>query len=263
MSAPLLSVEGLEVDFERAGDRVPAVRGLSFEVAAGETVGIVGKSGSGKSVSMLAVLGLLPRPPAHRRARRLEFAGRDLLGLSDHELRSIRGREMAMIFQDPLAALNPVLPVGFQIGEVLVRHLGLARAAVRARVLELLAHVGVPDPAVRIDQFPHQLSGGMRQRIMIAMALAAVPKLLIADEPTTALDVTVQAEIVRLVKDLQGETRDGHDLGDPRFGVARPPRRPGAGDVRRADRRGGRRNGPLPPAATPVHCRIAEQYPTP
>jgi oligopeptide/dipeptide ABC transporter ATP-binding protein len=206
MSAPLLSVEGLEVDFERAGDRVPAVRGLSFEVAAGETVGIVGESGSGKSVSMLAVLGLLPRPPAHRRARRLEFAGRDLLGLSDHELRSIRGREMAMIFQDPLVALNPVLPVGFQIGEVLVRHLGLARAAVRARVLELLAHVGVPDPAVRIDQFPHQLSGGMRQRIMIAMALAAVPKLLIADEPTTALDVTVQAEIVRLVKDLQGET---------------------------------------------------------
>jgi len=185
---------------------VPAVRGVSFDLADGETVGIVGESGSGKSVTMLAIMGLLAVPPARVRAGDVRFAGRDLLAMSDGERRTVRGRELAMVFQDPLTALNPVLPVGRQIGEVLVRHLALSRVAARARALELMIRVGVPDPAVRIDQYPHQFSGGMRQRIMIAMALAAGPRLLIADEPTTALDVTVQAEIVRLIKDLQAQT---------------------------------------------------------
>ena len=206
MTEPLLSLRNLQVAFTRDGRLVPTVRGVSFDLAAGETIGIVGESGSGKSVTMLAIMGLLASTSASVTAERIDFAGRDLAAMSDAERRAIRGRELAMIFQDPLVALNPVLRVGYQIAEVFRRHLKLPREEARARAIELLARVGVPDPSARIDQYPHQFSGGMRQRIMIAMALAAGPRLLIADEPTTALDVTVQADIVHLLKELQRQS---------------------------------------------------------
>jgi oligopeptide/dipeptide ABC transporter ATP-binding protein len=204
MSAALLDVENLSIAFETADGRLPIVSDLSFAVGAGEAVGIVGESGSGKSLSMLSVLRLLPAS-ARLTAGRLAFDGRNLPALSDAEIRNLRGREIAMIFQDPLAALNPVLTIGRQISEVVRRHFGLPRRAALERAQALLASVGVPDPALRLGQYPHQFSGGMRQRVMIAMALAGEPRLLIADEPTTALDVTVQAEIVGMIKRLQAD----------------------------------------------------------
>jgi oligopeptide/dipeptide ABC transporter ATP-binding protein len=217
MTAPLLEIRDLRASFALRGRRLDAVRGISLDVAAGETLGIVGESGSGKSVAMLSVMRLLA-PGADIAAERLAFDGRDLLALPDRAMRDLRGRDIAMVFQDPLTALNPVLTVGWQIGEVLRRHRGLSREAARDEARALLARVGVPDPTARLRQFPHQFSGGMRQRVMIAMALAGRPRLLIADEPTTALDVTVQAEIVSLMKTLQAA--EGmtvvwvtHDLG--------------------------------------------------
>jgi oligopeptide/dipeptide ABC transporter ATP-binding protein len=213
MSQPLLDVRDLDVRF----GPVHAVRGVSFHVAPGETLGVVGESGSGKSTTMLAVLGLHPKRQAAVTATRLAFDGDDLLAKSDAAMRDLRGRRVGLIFQDPLAALNPLMTVGKQIAEVLVRHRGFDKRAALDEAVKLLERTGVPDPMRRASQFPHQFSGGMRQRVMIAIALAGRPDLLIADEPTTALDVTVQAEIVRLIRDIQKASGMGlvwitHDL---------------------------------------------------
>jgi oligopeptide/dipeptide ABC transporter ATP-binding protein len=213
----LLAVEDLRVEFWTRRGTVYAVNGVSFQIAPGETLGIVGESGCGKSVTALAVLGILPRAARVTSGRAL-FQGRDLLQLGDRELRGIRGREIAMIFQDPMTSLNPVLTIGRQIRESLETHLGLERKAAEARAVELLDQVGIPSARGRVSDYPHQFSGGMRQRAMIAMALACEPKLLIADEPTTALDVTIQAQILDLLRTLVAE-RDAalilitHDLG--------------------------------------------------
>jgi oligopeptide/dipeptide ABC transporter ATP-binding protein len=213
----LLSVDGLRVEFWTQRGTVYAVNGVSFEIAPGETLGIVGESGCGKSVTSLAILGLLPRA-GRVTAGSATFDGRDLIGLSDAELRRIRGREIAMIFQDPMTSLNPVLTVGRQIRETLETHFGIPRKAAHARAVDLLEQVGIPEARRRADDYPHQFSGGMRQRAMIAMALACEPKLLIADEPTTALDVTIQAQILDLLRALVAERDTSlimitHDLG--------------------------------------------------
>ncbi len=199
---PLLSVRGLHVHFHTPRGVVRALRGIDLDVAAGEAVGLVGESGSGKTVLSLAVLGLLPRPPASVSARSVEFEGRDLRRLSPRELRRLRGNRIAMVFQDPLTSLNPYLAIGDQVAEPLLIHRGLGARAARGRAEELLARVGIPDPGRHLRSYPHELSGGMRQRAMIAMAIACEPALLIADEPTTALDVTIQAQILDLLSGL-------------------------------------------------------------
>ena len=204
MSPSILDVEGLSITVGRPGHGRRVVTDVSFKVDRGEALGIVGESGSGKTLTMLALLRLLPRG-AGARAVRASFDGRDLFSLSPAALLEIRGREIAVVFQDPLTALNPVLTIGRQITEVLRRHFGSSAADAERRAVELLANVGIPDPALRLRQYPHEFSGGMRQRATIAMALAGEPRLLIADEPTTALDVTVQAEIVSLIQRLQRE----------------------------------------------------------
>ncbi|HEY3109674.1 MAG TPA: ABC transporter ATP-binding protein [Chloroflexota bacterium] len=213
----LLRVEELRTEFRSRRRTVHAVNGVSFELGAGETLGIVGESGCGKSVTALALLGILPRAGRVTTGSAL-FGGRDLIQLSDGDMRDIRGREIAMIFQDPMAALNPVLTIGRQIGEVLKLHLGLDERAARGRAIELLEHVGIGDAELRLAAYPHQLSGGMRQRVMIAIAVACQPSLLIADEPTTALDVTIQAQILDLIRRLRSELGTAvilitHDLG--------------------------------------------------
>jgi len=214
---PLLAVEDLRVAFSTRRGTVHAVNGISFDLAPGDTLGIVGESGCGKSVTALALLGILPgNGRVTGGAARLE--GRDLLRLSDRQLRSVRGRDIAIIFQDPMSSLNPVLTIGRQIREALQAHRGLDKAAATARAGELLEVVGIPGAASRVRDYPHQFSGGMRQRAMIAMALACEPKILIADEPTTALDVTIQAQILRLLRELVTERRTAlimitHDLG--------------------------------------------------
>src|SRR5215469_10824760 len=201
-SQPLIEIEDLHVMFVTSQGTVRAVEGLSYSVYPGEMVAIVGESGSGKSVSALAVMQLLPQGSAHIHKGSVRFDGRELLKLSDEEMRRIRGREIAMIFQEPMTSLNPVLRIGLQIMEPLAIHLGMDERAARARAVELLTLVGITDPESRLHQYPHQLSGGMRQRVMIAIGLSCNPKLLIADEPTTALDVTIQAQILELMKDL-------------------------------------------------------------
>ncbi len=198
----LLAVQDLHVHFVTSRGTVHAVDGISYEVRPGEMVALVGESGCGKSVSALAIMRLLSRPAGRVVAGRVLFEGRDLLQLSDEEMRAIRGRDIAMIFQEPMTSLNPVLPVGLQIMEPLLIHLGMDETAARGRAVELLGLVGIPDAERRLDQYPHQFSGGMRQRVMIAIGLACSPKLIIADEPTTALDVTIQAQILELMKDL-------------------------------------------------------------
>jgi oligopeptide/dipeptide ABC transporter ATP-binding protein len=213
----LLSVEDLRVEFWTQRGTVHAVNGVSFEIAAGETLGIVGESGCGKSVTSLAILGILPRAGRVTGGRAV-FEGRDLIGLSDSELRRIRGRDIAMIFQDPMTSLNPVLTVGRQIRESIETHFDLDKKQAERRVVELLEQVGIPEAKRRAGDYPHQFSGGMRQRAMIAMALACEPKLLIADEPTTALDVTIQAQILDLLRALVAERDTAlvmitHDLG--------------------------------------------------
>ncbi len=201
VSRPVLEIDNLNVQFVTSHGTVRAVEGLSYSVYPGEIVAIVGESGSGKSVSALAVMRLLP-PGTARIQGSVRFDGRELLNLDEEEMRKIRGRDIAMIFQEPMTSLNPVLKIGLQITEPLTIHLDMDEKAARARAVELLTLVGVTDPETRLDQYPHQLSGGMRQRVMIAIGLACNPKLLIADEPTTALDVTIQAQILELMKDL-------------------------------------------------------------
>src|SRR5258707_5735406 len=200
--APLLAVDNLRVEFA-ARRVVHAVRGLSYTIAPGETLGLVGESGSGKSVSALALLGLLPKGVGRITAGSVRFEGRELVGLTEDQLRHVRGARIAMIFQDPLSSLNPVLTVGRQITEGLETHRGLNDRAASKRAVELLDMVGIPAARRRVHDYPHQFSGGIRQRAMIAMALACQPALLIADEPTTALDVTIQAQILDLMLDLQ------------------------------------------------------------
>jgi peptide/nickel transport system ATP-binding protein len=213
VSEPLLDIRGLRVEFGQTA----AVRGASFSVARGETHCVVGESGCGKSVTALAVMNLLARG-ARRRAERLAFAGQDLLGLNERGMAKLRGDRMAMIFQEPMTSLNPAYTVGSQMAEVFTRHRGGSRSAALERAAMLLGRVGITAPGMRLGQFPHQLSGGLRQRVMIAMALMCDPELLIADEPTTALDVTVQAQILRLLAELQRELGLAillitHDLG--------------------------------------------------
>ena len=214
----LLEVRDLAVQFHTHEGIVHAVNHISFSLAEGETLGIVGESGCGKTVSMLAVLRLLPFPVAEITSGKMLFLNDDLLKLSEEEIRHFRGAKLAMIFQDPMTSFNPVLPIGLQITEALMSHLNLSESQARVRAAELLEMVGIPGARERLKDYPHQFSGGMRQRAMIAMALSCSPKLLIADEPTTALDVTIQAQIVDLVKRLQNELGMAivwvtHDLG--------------------------------------------------
>lgn len=217
-AGPLLTVENLAVRFHAEGGDVDAVRGVSFTLNRGETLAVVGESGSGKSVTALSVMQLLPYPRASHPTGSIRLGQEELVGAPDVFMRSMRGRRISMIFQEPLSALNPLHNVEKQVAEVLIQHQGMTKVAARARVLELLDLVGIPDPESRLDDYPHQLSGGQRQRVMIAMALANEPDLLIADEPTTALDVTIQAQILELLKDLQRRLGMAilfitHDLG--------------------------------------------------
>ena len=200
--AKLLEIEDLEVRFGTSEGVVRAVNGISYDVAEGETVAIVGESGSGKSVSALSILRLIPTPPGEIAGGTIRFMGQDLLQVDDQTMRDIRGRDIGMVFQEPMTSLNPVLTIGRQLTEPLDEHLQMAPAEARARAIELLNLVGISEPERRLRQYPHHLSGGMRQRVMIAMALACDPKLIIADEPTTALDVTIQAQILELMKSL-------------------------------------------------------------
>jgi oligopeptide/dipeptide ABC transporter ATP-binding protein len=217
MTEPLLAVRDLNISVERRRGTEPIVRDVSFEVAPAEAVGIVGESGSGKTLTMLSVMGLLPTPPLRVTAGSIEFAGRELTQLGDRELRRIRGAELAMIYQDPMTSLNPLMRVGDQISEAMTAHGVAAREATR-RTRSVLADVGIPDPARTARAYPHEFSGGMRQRVMIATALSLSPKLLIADEPTTALDVTIQQQILALARGLQLDRHMAmvwitHDLG--------------------------------------------------
>jgi len=218
MSTPLLSVEDLSVSFRQGGRETLAVDRVSFDIDRGETVALVGESGSGKSVTALSVMKLLPYPAASHPSGRILFKGNDLLTADDKDLRRVRGKDIGIVFQEPMTSLNPLHTIERQVGEVLKLHQGMGDAAARVRVLELLDKVGIRDAESRLGAYPHQLSGGQRQRVMIAMALANEPDLLIADEPTTALDVTVQAQILQLLRDLQAETGMAmlfitHDLG--------------------------------------------------
>src|ERR1700710_1196824 len=213
----LLEVENLQTHFGTLDGVVRAVEGLSFHIDAGETLGIVGESGCGKSVTSMSILRLIQEPPG-KIAGSIRFEGRDLLTVSEPEMRGIRGNAISMIFQEPMTSLNPVLTVGKQIGETVRLHQGMNARDAEAKAVDMLTLVGIPAPARRVREYPHQLSGGMRQRVMIAMALACDPKLLIADEPTTALDVTIQAQVLDLLRDMQQEFGMSlifitHDLG--------------------------------------------------
>ncbi len=218
MAQPLLSVKGLKTYFYTEDGVVPAVDGISFELEKGGTIGIVGESGSGKSVTSLSVMRLIPTPPGKIVEGSITFEGKDLTKLSEGEMRKIRGNDISMIFQEPMTSLNPVFTIGDQIMEAIILHQKLDRRAAKKKAIDMLTLVGIPSPEQRVDEYPHQLSGGMRQRVMIAMALSCNPKLLIADEPTTALDVTIQAQILDLMRNLREEFDTAimlitHDLG--------------------------------------------------
>ncbi|MGN6030748.1 MAG: ABC transporter ATP-binding protein [Thermomicrobiales bacterium] len=217
-SAPILEVKNLKTQFFTQDGVVKAVDDVSFYVMPGETLGVVGESGSGKSITGLSIMRLIPSPPGKIVNGEVTFQGKDILKMSDEQVRAIRGNDIAMIFQDPMTSLNPVLTINRQISESLQLHMGMNKSQAKARAIELLQMVGIPNAAERVDQYPHQFSGGMRQRVMIAMALSCNPKLLIADEPTTALDVTIQAQILDLMRNLQTETGTGvimitHSMG--------------------------------------------------
>ena len=217
-SSPILLLDDLRVDFDTREGPVHAVRGVSWSLAAGQTLAVVGESGSGKSVSALAVLGLIPRPPGRIVGGHIRYRGRDILKMDAAALRGLRGNRIAMIFQEPMTSLNPVLRIGEQIAEGLRLHQGLDARAARHRALDMLRLVQIPEPERRLDAWPHELSGGMRQRVMIALALACGPDVLIADEPTTALDVTIQAQILDVLRGIQARLGTSivlitHDLG--------------------------------------------------
>jgi oligopeptide transport system ATP-binding protein len=202
---PLLDVRDLRTEFRTSTGVVRAVDGVTFDVRAGETLALVGESGCGKSVTALSVMRLIPVPPGRIAGGQVLFDGRDLLALPDRELRRVRGKDIGMVFQEPMTSLNPVLTIGRQVTEPLEHHLGMRPAEARARATELLATVGIPEPTRRLGQYPHEFSGGMRQRVMIAIALSCRPRLVLADEPTTALDVTIQAQILELLRQLSRE----------------------------------------------------------
>ena len=215
---PVLRVENLRVSFKLDEGLVKAVRGVSFQVERGETLGIVGESGSGKSVTNLAIMGLIPKPPGVIESGRAWFDRRDVLAATQEEMQVVRGRRIGMIFQDPMTALNPLMTIGDQLTEVTRWHLGLTRSEAKQHAAKMLGLVGIPSPESRLKLYPHQFSGGMRQRVMIAMALSCEPDLLIADEPTTALDVTIQAQIIDLLREIQRKKKTSiilitHDLG--------------------------------------------------
>lgn len=214
----ILEVNNLEVNFKTYGGQVKAVRDVSFHVNKGEVVAIVGESGSGKSVTVQTIMGLIPTPPGIIKGGTIDFQGQDLLKLSKRELRKIKGSKIGMIFQDPMTSLNPTMVVGKQIAEGIIAHQNVSKKEAKAKAIEMIKLVGIPNPEERYSQYPHEFSGGMRQRAMIAIALACKPDLLIADEPTTALDVTIQAQVLELMKDIQQKTNTSiilitHDLG--------------------------------------------------
>jgi oligopeptide/dipeptide ABC transporter ATP-binding protein len=218
MSAPLLAIDRLAVSFPAEGGRVPVVDRVELEIAPGETLALVGESGCGKSVTALAIMRLVPRPGRVEPGSRIRFDGRDLLALPVTEMRTLRGGKIGMIFQEPMTSLNPVTTVGAQVAEAIRLHTKISAAEARRRTIELFQMVGIPDPAVRVDAYPHQLSGGLKQRVMIAMAMAMRPRLLICDEPTTALDATIRAQILELIRDLAATTGTAvliitHDFG--------------------------------------------------
>ncbi|HLK60171.1 MAG TPA: ABC transporter ATP-binding protein [Chthonomonadaceae bacterium] len=218
MAAPLLEVEDLRTEFRTLVGTVPAVRGVSFRVERGETVGIVGESGSGKSVTALSLMRLVPNPPGRIVGGSVRLEGKELLALPEREMQQVRGERMAMVFQDPFSSLDPTMTLGAQVAEPIRLHTGVSRSEAKRQALRLLQAVRIPSPEIRYRQYPHQVSGGQRQRVMIAIAFACNPELLIADEPTTALDVTVQAQILALMADMQKKTNAGillitHDLG--------------------------------------------------
>ncbi|MFO1090840.1 MAG: ABC transporter ATP-binding protein [Hyphomicrobiales bacterium] len=272
MSEALLSVENLSIGFATETGFVRVVEGATFAVAAGETVGLVGESGCGKSVTAQTIMRLLPSPPSRIEGGRIGFDGVDLATAAEREMQRVRGDRIGMIFQEPMTSLNPTMTVGDQIAEVLALHRGLDARAARPQVLDILRKVGIGSPERRLDQYPHQLSGGLRQRVMIAMALVCGPKLLIADEPTTALDVTIQAQIIALLKSLQQEMGLAillitHDLGV----VAETCRSivvMYAGRIVERGRAGAVLKRPLHPytagllAASPVNARKGEKLPT-
>jgi oligopeptide/dipeptide ABC transporter ATP-binding protein len=216
--ADLIQVKNLQTSFFTPEGEVRAIDGVSFEIGESKTLGLVGESGCGKSVTSLSIMRLIPSPPGKIVGGEIQYRGRDLLKLSKEEMRKIRGNEISMIFQEPMTSLNPVFTVGNQIGEAIRLHQGLGKKETRQKTIDMLRLVKIADPESRVDSYPHQLSGGMRQRVMIAMALSCNPSLLIADEPTTALDVTIQAQILELMKELQGKIGMAlllitHDLG--------------------------------------------------
>jgi len=218
MSKTILEVKDLKINFKTYAGLVHAVRGVNFDLKEGETLAIVGESGSGKSVTSNALMKLIPQPPGIYESGQILFNGRDLVPLTDKEMSKVRGNEIAMIFQDPMTSLNPTMKVGRQITEVILQHRKVSKEDAKKRAIELLTQVGIPFPEKRYNQYPHEFSGGMRQRVVIAIALAADPKLLIADEPTTALDVTIQAQILELMKEIQKNSKTSiifitHDLG--------------------------------------------------
>ena len=263
----LLDVQDLHVSFNTADGTLHAVRGFSFSVGKGQTLGIVGESGSGKSVSAQALLGLVPGAEVSGHAW---FEGHDLLAMSGEQLRAVRGRRISMVFQDPLTSLHPLYRVGWQIAEAMRAHGSVSREAANRRAVELLGMVGIPRPKERVNDYPHQFSGGMRQRVMIAMALALSPALIIADEPTTALDATVQAQVLELLVKLQGELGTSLILITPRPRCRRRPGGRGPGHAQRPARRGRRPqdgvlrgSSPVHPGAARVHSGGRRLRPTP
>ena len=261
MSAPaetLLSIKDLSVAFGVGARQVLAVDRVSFDIRKGETVALVGESGSGKSVTALSVMKLLPYPPAHHPSGSITFKGREMLTMPESDIRKVRGNDITIIFQEPMTSLNPLHTIEKQIGEILLLHQGLTGGCrAQAHLSICLTQVGIPDPAGRLASYPHQLSGGQRQRVMIAMALANEPDLLIADEPTTALDVTVQAQILKLLKDTQKPARHVDAVHHPRSRHRAQDRRPGLRHAARQDRRAGAGRARVQGARASLYARAA------